>query len=284
MVVGEEGGEEEKEEAKETGEAADAQGNNEEEKRSSADEPTAALEGFAALALAGGDAAAKEAALLAITEGEKKQPFVPPTKPRRYRVGLRLNNKAAEVAENEIPPGSAPRFAPPVSMKYLDERVLVNVNFDKSTKVARVETLQPSSDARTVFIYNCSDLLSLLDDDEDSDIDRADNNDPVGLRDVPPPWTAEFWVQPSLAGAGGGCLASSVSTIRSNGGTNLSKRYSKLQTADAVVGPASGRHLVILRASPAIARSRSGHGRARMSSVQSKSMRTRPEHHLHGTD
>jgi hypothetical protein len=170
VAVGEEGGEEEKEEAKETGEAADAQGNNEEEKRSSADEPTAALEGFAALALAGGDAAAKEAALLAITEGEKKQPFVPPTKPRRYRVGLRLNNKAAEVAENEIPPGSAPRFAPPVSMKYLDERVLVNVNFDKSTKVARVETLQPSSDARTVFIYNCSDLLSLLDDDEDSDI------------------------------------------------------------------------------------------------------------------
>ena len=67
-------------------------------------------------------------------------------------------------------PGSAERFVPSSSLKYLGERVVVNVNFDSSTKVARVETMQTSSDSRNEFSYDHSELLKLLDEGEDSDL------------------------------------------------------------------------------------------------------------------
>ena len=81
--------------------------------------------------------------------------------------------KASKEANGMARPGSAPRFAPSASLKYLGERIVVNVNFDGVSKVARVETLQPQNEARNEFSYDHSDLLKLLNEDDDQDLIAA---------------------------------------------------------------------------------------------------------------
>ena len=56
--------------------------------------------------------------------------------------------------------------------------------------------IESTGSAAIMLFGRKTDQAACYSSDEDSDIDRADNNDPVGLRDLPPPWTAEFWVQP----------------------------------------------------------------------------------------